>query len=419
VLVVLCCGATIGGIVRRNQVDVGASNVVVGIQDQWDNWLASKDNEAPGRQVSEDSFFAELSGLLKKEYVDPIEDDTKLATGAVRGMVASLGNVNTFFMDDKEFAVYKDAMHGKLQGIGADFALHQENRTVKALKSTPGGEEEAAPAEDQDSRSVPVLVVTAVAPDGPAAKAGIKPGDWVENVAGHPVVNPKLVRDLAAIRKQAAGATLTSSQIFDLNQKFREKAKNSILPWRAKDKLMIGDSGTLRVSFNRNGSTFTRDLQKATAALPALTTQADGSLLLRLQPGVSEQLKTAISGKSSVVLDLRGGGTGSFSEMKKCLAVLAPNGSYGKLTTQRKGAKATSLTVQNGNKTAPKMTFLVDRWTRGPAEILALALSSRGLATLKGEKTAGVREVVDVVALPDGSGYTLTTSVYEAAGGTK
>src|SRR5438045_2806369 len=53
--------------------------------------LASNSRELT--EISEGDFFEQLSELLKHNYVDPTAvDDTKLADGAIRGMVASLQN---------------------------------------------------------------------------------------------------------------------------------------------------------------------------------------------------------------------------------------------------------------------------------------------------------------------------------------
>ena len=105
--------------------------------------------------------------------------------------------------------------------------------------------------------------------------------------------------------------------------------------------------------------------------------------------------------------------------MRRTLAVLAPNGVYGVISTERKESPL-RLTVTHGNPRPPKTTLLVDRTTRGPAAILARALAAKGLATLKGGPTGNDLSVREVVALPDGSGYTLVTGEYRpVAGATK
>src|SRR5688572_21582502 len=60
--------------------------------------LASKQSET---EFSEGRFFRDITKLLKEEYVERITDEEKLAEGAVRGMVGSLGDPRSSFMDEK------------------------------------------------------------------------------------------------------------------------------------------------------------------------------------------------------------------------------------------------------------------------------------------------------------------------------
>jgi len=72
----------------------------------------------------------------------------------------------------------------------------------------------------------------------------------------------------------------------------------------------------------------------------------------------------------------------------------------------------TPLVVRNGNPNPPGITLVTDKSTRGVAEMFALALSSRGWAKLTGGSTGGDRDNKAIIRLPDGSGYTLVTSVF-------
>src|SRR5688500_2716743 len=121
-----------------------------------------------------------MVSLLKDEYVDPIEDDTKLALGAIRGMVSSLCDLHSRFMDKEAFAVFKKNLNGDYEGIGAEFALKALSPTTKPMKPgarpNPGTQATEPPLTmepGRDARSIPVLEVTAVVPGGPADKAGI------------------------------------------------------------------------------------------------------------------------------------------------------------------------------------------------------------------------------------------------------
>jgi len=100
------------------------------------------------------------------------------------------------------------------------------------------------------------------------------------------------------------------------------------------------------------------------------------------------------------------------------LAVLAPTGTYGMMAGDRAETNK-PLVVKSGNAAAPMVEFLVDETTRGAAEVLALAMQSKGRAKLVGGKTGGAAFSTLVVQIPDGSGYTLVTGEYKVSGGAK
>ena len=99
--------------------------------------------------------------------------------------------------------------------------------------------------------------------------------------------------------------------------------------------------------------------------------------------------------------------------MMECIRVVAPSGTYGYLITE-KNEKPAVLTVSEGRSQKIKLKLIVDRTTSGAAEIFALALSSRGVASLSGTELAGNRSIVHWYTLPDGAGYTLVTAEYRA-----
>ena len=55
-----------------------------------------------------------------EQYVDQPVDDTKLMQGAIRGMMASLGDKHTSYMDPDEYAAAMAPLSGEeYEGIGA------------------------------------------------------------------------------------------------------------------------------------------------------------------------------------------------------------------------------------------------------------------------------------------------------------
>jgi C-terminal processing protease CtpA/Prc len=70
---------------------------------------------AQNRPGTEDrTLFSNVFQLLRGNYVDPItpQRETDMARGAVRGMVDSLGDPDSRFLDPKERKLLDDASNG-------------------------------------------------------------------------------------------------------------------------------------------------------------------------------------------------------------------------------------------------------------------------------------------------------------------
>ena len=91
--------------------------------------LASKDVQF---DIAESDYYAGISNLLKEKYVDPITDNKKLLSGAVRGMVMGLNDINSQFYNPNEFAAYKNARAGQYHGVGVWLDFKSVKTDIKA-----------------------------------------------------------------------------------------------------------------------------------------------------------------------------------------------------------------------------------------------------------------------------------------------
>lgn len=89
--------------------------------------------------------LADVFGLIKSDYVEPVEDK-KLLTEAISGMVSSL-DPHSAYLDKKAFQELKEGTQGRFGGLGIEVGM--EDGYVKVI----------SPIEDT-----------------PAYRAGIKPG---------------------------------------------------------------------------------------------------------------------------------------------------------------------------------------------------------------------------------------------------
>ncbi len=397
-------GAFYAGIQVRNRADQAGMALTA---DRMDGLFASTQKDS--KDIPLIPYYDQVEQILKDRFVDPIDDEQKLASGAVRGMVNSLGDSHSRYMDKAEFSVFEAIQkRGEYEGAGVDLVLDFGGAAAKA-------EEDPTGLMDGTGLSkIPRLVVAAVAPGGPADKAGVKPGDVVDTIDGHWVINPSLImkyRELAAKTKDP-----NSPELVAMAKLLREKSDSAILPTRGWDRLMLGKSGPMDVVFERGDTTYEVKMAKATTSDAGNRVEADGALRLRFNDAGPGALKSALSGKSELTIDLRSVSGGTVEALKACLSAVAPAGTYGGFKSG-KGKAATPLTLSSGTSETHRLSLLVDGGTRGMAQVFALALSSKGLATLSGPAMPADRSRTVTESLPDGTGFSLVTGVYAVDAG--
>jgi carboxyl-terminal processing protease len=117
--------------------------------------MAQKQVGAP-LPVEELRQLADVFGLIKSDYVEPVEDK-KLLTEAISGMVSSL-DPHSAYLDKKALKELKEGTLGKFVGLGIEVGM--EDGYVKVI----------SPIEDT-----------------PAFRAGLKPGDLITRLDSTPV----------------------------------------------------------------------------------------------------------------------------------------------------------------------------------------------------------------------------------------
>ena len=113
-----------------------------------------------------------------------------------------------------------------------------------------------------------------------------------------------------------------------------------------------------------------------------------------------------------MTLDLRNNVLGDFETMRKCLSIIAPASTFGYFANQS-GTTPMMLKTDSGSAKKFKIKLLVDQSTRDAAEVFAMSLSSKGYASLIGTEMGNSRKHREICQLPDGSGYTLVTGVFQ------
>ncbi|MFI6446089.1 S41 family peptidase [Kitasatospora sp. NPDC050543] len=233
-----------------------------------------------------------------------------------------------------------------------------------------------------------VTAVSQVQPEGPAAVAGIAPGDRLlrigEDQADHLPVTEVVarLRGREGERQVGSGVTLTVQ---------RHDGPVREVPLRR----ALLDSQQVAV-------------ERTPAGVVRITVRGFTS-------GVAQQVRAAVRGaKAGVVLDLRGNSGGLVEEAVGTASVFLDGGPVA--SYQERGERR-ELTAARGGDTTTPLVVLVDGGTMSAAELLTGALQDRCRAVVVGARTFGKGTVQQPSRLADGAVLELTVGRYYTPAG--
>ncbi|MBV2154201.1 S41 family peptidase [Kitasatospora sp. SUK 42] len=233
-----------------------------------------------------------------------------------------------------------------------------------------------------------VTAVSQVTPAGPAAEAGIAPGD-------------RLLR-------------------IDTDQADRLPVTEVVARLRGRDgERRVGSEVTLAVQ--RAGGEV-RELRLRRVLLDSQQVTAEhlekGVLRITVRAftnGVAEQVRAALRAPhTGVVLDLRGNSGGLVDEAVGTAGIFLDGGSVG--SYQERG-ETRDLTAPPGGDQRTPLVVLVDGGTMSAAELLAGALQDRSRAVVVGSRTFGKGTVQQPSRLADGAVLEMTVGRYHTPAG--
>jgi len=304
-----------------------------------------------------DPVADEVLGLLQDGYFEKV-DAAKLERASVDGMVQSLGDRYTYYLDPEEYAALQRQTEGIFFGVGMQV-------------STRGR----------------YTVVADVYPDSPAARGGVKAGDIIAAVNGATVVGKPLETVVAAVR----GPEGTTVRI-RLVRKGEPARTVTLTRSRIKVRLVtsrVEATGGHRVGYVR---------------------------LAEFDRGASAQLRDAVKSLqsrkvTSLVFDLRGDPGGLVDEAVGVVGVFTRPGSP-VVTTKGLHRSKETLRTDAAQATSLPLVVLVDRNSASASEIVSGALRDNDRAVVVGTRTFGKALVQTTRELRNGGALHYTTARY-------
>ncbi|OON60065.1 peptidase S41 [Massilia sp. KIM] len=316
--------------------------------------------------------LADVYGLIKTDYVEPVEDK-KLLSEAIGGMVASL-DPHSVYLDQKSFREMRESVQGKFVGVGVEIA--SEDGYIKIV----------SPIEDT-----------------PAHKAGIKAGDLITRIDNVPVRNMNVDEAIKRMRGKAGSkVTLTIARPGEDQPWVVPVTREEINVQSVKAKMVEPGYAWVRVSqFQENTL---EELAKKTKALYAEHPEIKGLVLdLRNDPG---GLLPGAIGVSAAFLP------------KPDQVIVSTKGQLPDSNTVYYGRR--EYYAQRGDplaglpaalKTVP-MVVLVNGGSASASEIVAGALQDYKRAIVMGSTTFGKGSVQTLRQLSADTAIKLTTARY-------
>jgi carboxyl-terminal processing protease len=308
-------------------------------------------------------LFGDVFERIRTDYVEEPKDD-ELVEAAINGMLSSL-DPHSSYMSEKEFKEMQVQTKGEFGGLGIEVTM--ENGLVKVV----------SPIDET-----------------PAAKAGVKPGDFISFIDDEPVLGMTLSEAVDKMR----GAVDTKVKLTILRPDATEPLELSLTRAVIKVKSVRGraegDVAYLRVtSFNET----TTDLLKSE----------------------SERLKKEIGTVRGVVVDLRNNPGGLLDQAISVSDAFLKQGEV--VSTRERDPKNTRrYTAKGGDELFPETTpvvILVNNGSASASEIVAGALQDHKRAVVLGTQSFGKGSVQNVIPIPEHGAIRLTTARYYTPSG--
>ncbi|MDC3412246.1 S41 family peptidase [Aquibacillus sp. 3ASR75-11] len=292
--------------------------------------------------------------VIKDNYVEEVEQ-TQLVEGAIQGMLDSLEDPYSVFMDKKTVEQFNDSIESSFEGIGAEVSMVEGNVTIIApIKGSP------------------------------AEKAGLKPNDQILQVNGESLEGLDLYEAVMKIRGEKGSEVKLQIERPGVSELLEIPLVRDNIP------LETVYSDTKEVKGNKVGVIEITSFSEKTAK--------DFKKALN---------KLENDGIEGLVLDVRGNPGGLLSTVEEILKEFIPKEDPYVQIEDRNGKKERYFSELDEKKDYP-ITVLIDEGSASASEILAGAMKEAGGYDIVGTTSFGKGTVQQTIPMGDGSTIKLT-----------
>ena len=329
--------------------------------------LGAQRATTPGTPVDEQGAFQPFWDTYRsvtQDYAGGPVDRKAVIDGAIRGMIAALGDPFSAYLSPDEYRKSLQGLSGTFEGIGATTAVRR--LTGSGACPTLGGG--------------CALLVVAPIQGAPADRAGLRAGDNIVAVDGTPVDG--LTSDAVLGHVRGPKGTAVTLQIvrgnappFDL----RIVRDTIVQPEVETRTLAAGSVGYIRLAGFSD---------RAAADFGA---------------AVATQIA---AGRRKLIVDLRGNPGGYVTDAQKVISQFIPAGTtiFWQVDAGGTALPTTALAGGPAVNSSIRVVVLIDGGSASASEIVAGALQDLGRATLVGSKSYGKGTIQTWQQLPDDNG---------------
>lgn len=309
-------------------------------------WLLATDYKHFGNLIK-------VVTLVKTQYLSPA-DNSVLVEGAIKGIVHSLDDPYSAYLDPVTYKQLREQIRGSFGGLGIQVGLKDEYVTVvRTFKGTP------------------------------AYINGIQPGDVISKIDNREVRGIDLEAAVQMMRGPV-GTKLTLTLM-------RTSIPNPFDVTLTREEITVP---TVESRMLKNGIAY--------IMLSQFTENTPGEL----EENVTKLKK---QGLKALILDLRHNPGGELMSSVKVAGQLVPAGPV--VYIDYRGGRQEEHRSQGNNLDLP-LAVLINGGSASAAEILAGAIKDTGVGILVGQKTFGKGVVQMIFDLDNGAGLKLTTARY-------